>query len=628
MSWKPRLGAWPVVDGASFAVWAPDARRLEVLCETPGKPASVYPLEKDSEGVFTGTHSGIGAGDLYRYRLDGAGPYPDPASRFQPQGLHGPSQVIDPNRFPWTDRDWKNVEPDRLVLYELHVGTFTPGGTFNAAIERLPYLKDLGVTAVELMPVAAFPGNRNWGYDGAALFAPARSYGAPDDLRTFVNEAHRTGLAVHLDVVYNHFGPDGAYAPVFSKYYFSERHRSPWGAGINLDGEHSAQVRRFFIENALHWIHEYHIDGLRLDATHALVDDSPRYFLAELAAAVRASGESTGRKALLVAEDTRNLNYMLQPESEGGWGLDGVWSDDFHHQVRRCLAGDADGYFSDFDGTVESIAATVRQGWFFTGQYAPYFGHQRGTGPASISPAQCVFFIQNHDQVGNRAFGDRLHHAIDLASYRAATVLLLLAPEAPLLFMGQEWAAGTPFQFFTDHEPGLGRKVTEGRRREFAKFRAFADPALRERIPDPQAPATFEASRLVWEETTLEPHLSTLALHRRLLALRAAEPVFRSAGRASFAIRPSGDSALVLRRGMGAGPAFLAVIRLKGAGGCDLGDLPEANPGPGRRWQSILTTEDAAFTPDPVPLKIPAGGLAVEFSRPGAVILTAAGEDG
>ncbi len=620
MTWQPRLGAWPAGDRVRFAVWAPEALRVEVIRETPGGAPLAAALDKDAGGVFQGSVTGMVPGDLYRYRIDGAGPYPDPASRFQPLGVHGPSQVVDPRAFRWTDQGWRGMAFDQLVFYELHVGTFTGQGTFAAAARRLPYLAELGVTAVELMPVADFPGNRNWGYDGAALFAPARCYGSPDDLRALVNEAHRHNIAVYLDVVYNHFGPDGAYAPVFSKHYFSARHRSPWGAGINLDGDHSAQVRRFLIENALHWIHEYHVDGLRLDATHALVDDSPRHFLAELAAAVRDASEGCGRKVMLVAEDTRNLAAMLLPEAAGGWGLDGVWSDDFHHQMRRCLAGDADGYFSDFRGTLEDIAATVRQGWFFTGQYSPYFGRRRGTDPAPISPSRCIFFLQNHDQVGNRAFGDRLHQTIDLAAWRAASVLLLLAPETPLLFMGQEWAASTPFLYFTDHEPKLGRRVREGRRRELARFRAFADPAVRRQIPDPQAPETFEASRLDWTEIGRQPHSSSLALYRRLLALRARDPLFRSSERDCFAVQPAADSTLLLRRGRAPGRSLLAVIRLKGSGSCDLRGVPEADPSPGLRWRCLLTTEDAEFTAEPLPLTLDPAALAIEFPRPGAAV--------
>ncbi len=620
MSLRIGLGARPTPGGTHFEVWAPEARRLEVLRETPGKSERAWRLERDSRGLFRGFVEEIHAGDLYRYRIDGAGPYPDPASRFQPLGVHGPSQVVDPDRFPWTDQQFRNVALERLVLYELHVGAFTPEGTFAAARTRLPYLKELGVTAVELMPLADFVGSRNWGYDGVALFAPSRCYGTPDELRAFVNEAHRLGLAVHLDVVYNHFGPDGFYGPLFSRRYLSQRHRTPWGPAVNLDGEGSDQVRRFLIENALHWIGEYHIDGLRLDATHTLAGESGTPFLAELAAAVHAGP----RPALLIAEDIRNLNVMLLDPSQGGWGLDAIWSDDFHHQVRRLLAGDRHSYFADFSGTVEDIARTLRQGWFFTGQFSRHYGRPRGTCAEVISPAQCVFYLQNHDQVGNRPFGERLHHQISAAAWRAASVLLLVAPETPLLFMGQEWAASTPFLFFTDHTPELGRRIREGRKRELARVLQGRDSDLLKSVPEPQSPAAFTASRLDWSEISRPAHQATLTLYRRLLALRAREPALRAAGRDSFTVRPLDHSTLLVRREAPDGAALLAVIRLRGAGMADLRRLPEAAPGSGRRWQLLLTTEDVEFAPHPAPLRIAAGGEILHFARPGAAVFTTA----
>lgn len=622
MSRPPRLGARPAAGGTHFEIWAPEAHRLEVVRETPGKPERAWPLEGDARGIFRGFVAEIEAGDLYRYRVDGAGPYPDPASRFQPRGVHGPSQVVDPDRFRWTDQEFCRLPLERLVLYELHIGAFTPEGTFAAARAKLPYLSELGVTAVELMPVADFPGSRNWGYDGVALFAPARCYGTPDELRAFVNEAHRLGLAVHLDVVYNHFGPDGFYGPLFSRHYLSSRRKTPWGPAVNLNGEGADEVRRFFIENALHWICEYHIDGLRLDATHALPDEGPSPFLAELAAAVR----SAPRPALLIAEDIRNLNVMLLDPSQGGWGLDGVWSDDFHHHLRRCLAADRHSYFADFSGSVEDIAQTLRQGWFFTGQFSRHYGRPRGTDPAGICPAQCVFYLQNHDQIGNRAFGERLHHRISPAAWRAASVLLLVAPETPLLFMGQEWAASTPFLFFTDHQPELGRRIRQSRRREMARLPEVRDPGSFERPPDPQAPATFLASRLDWNEILRPAQQAGLALYRKLLGLRAAEPVFRTPERSSFAVRPLGGATLLVRRQAVDGAALIAVIRLRGAGLADLRGLPEAAPGPGRRWRLLCTTEDPEFAPDPAPLRLAAGGMLVQFARPGAAILLTAGE--
>jgi len=626
MKWEPSLGAWWESGKTHFRLWAPEAGRIEVMRETPGAAEWSMPLERSAEGYFEGTSGEFRPGDLYRYRIDGQGPYPDPASRCQPQGVHGPSQVVDAGAFPWTDTEWLGKRIEELVLYELHVGTFTPAGTFRAAAEKLPVLQDLGVTAVELMPLADFPGDRNWGYDGAALFAPARCYGTPDDLRRFVDEAHRIGLAVHLDVVYNHFGPDGAYHGVYSPFYFSRTHKSPWGAAVNFDGPQSAGARKFFIENALHWVHEYHLDGLRLDATHAMADTSERHFLAELSGAVRESlskgrdGGDGERTVPVIAEDVRNLAWMVKPEWEEGWGLDGVWSDDFHHEMRRFLAGDSDGYFEDFAGSTEEIAATARHGWFYAGQYAPFFGKERGSDPSGLGPQRFVFFLQNHDQVGNRALGERLHHQIDLAAYRAATALLLLLPETPLLFMGQEWAASAPFQFFTDHQEELGQHVTEGRRNEFSRFAAFADPETRQQIPDPQDPKTFARSRLDWDERNAEPHASMIRYYRRLLGLRRSDPALaKGEGFDIFDIWDLDTDTLLLRRREPSGSDLLAVIRLRGAGTVDLRGIPYAHIGLGRRWALLLTSEEEVAA-DAKPPRIDEAGPVVEFLRPGAVV--------
>jgi malto-oligosyltrehalose trehalohydrolase len=373
------------------------------------------------DGAFAVTLTDVNAGDRYAYLLDGEGPFPDPSSRYQPEGVHGPSQIIDPSQFAWSDQGWRGVRLQDALIYELHVGTFTRAGTFAGVMERLPYLADLGITAVELMPVADFPGRWNWGYDGVSLFAPARCYGAPDDLRGLVDTAHRLGLVVVLDVVYNHFGPDGAYLPTFSSSYLSTQHRTPWGAAVNLDGEHSSQVRSFFIENALHWLTEYHFDGLRLDATHGFVDESPCHFVRELTASVRES--ISDRSVLLFAEDERNLNAIVRPFDQGGWGLDAVWSDDFHHQIRRLSAGDRDGYYQDLSGSTVDLATTLNRGWFYSGQHSDYLGEPRGTDPSGVPLNRMVFCIQNHDQVGNRPFGSRLHDRIDPALFRAAASL-------------------------------------------------------------------------------------------------------------------------------------------------------------------------------------------------------------
>ena len=588
LSWSPSLGAWPDHEQTHFRVWAPKAKTVSAVIERPNGPAQTAALARDGEGYFSVALPRFPAGTLYRYSVDGRGPFPDPASRRQPHGVHGPSMIVDP-AFDWTDEAWPGCSQDRLVFYELHVGTFTPQGTFAAAQAKLPQLKELGVTAVELMPVADFPGRWNWGYDGVSLFAPARCYGTPEDLRAFVNAAHRLGLAVFMDVVYNHLGPDGNYLGVYSDFYFTDRHQSPWGAGVNLDGEHSGPVRSFFIENAQHWIHEYHMDGLRLDATHAMVDEGPRHFLAELSDQVRRS--SPERRVFLVAEDSRNLAVMIRPESEKGWGMDAVWADDFHHQMRRFLAGDHEGYFESFAGTVKDIAATIQNGWFFK---------DAGNRPYP----QYVICIQNHDQIGNRAFGDRLTQSVDEAAFRAASAVLLFAPETPLLFMGQEWGASTPFLFFTDHNPELGKRVTEGRRKEFKNFSAFTDPKKRETIPDPQSPSTFEASRLKWEELSQAPHRDLWRLTQALLRLRQDHPVFRAVDRGHTQAAALTDSILAVRRWSDAGELLL-VACLRGGGSADIGSLSAAR-------RERLRTHDSGWRID---------GNAIAFDHPAAVVL-------
>jgi maltooligosyltrehalose trehalohydrolase len=612
-AWAATLGAVPGGRGTSFRVWAPTSAVVELVLEPDGGRRS---LARHQTGLFYGSYEDVAPGTRYRYSLDGQSPCPDPASRWQPDGVHGPSAVVDPRGFVWTERHWTGLPLADLVFYELHVGTFSPAGTFAGAVALLPHLQDLGVSAVELMPVADFPGSRNWGYDGVALFAPACAYGTPDDLRRFVDVAHGLGLAVVLDVVYNHTGPDGSYLGRFSPYYFTDRHASPWGAGINLDGEHAPPVRQFFVENALHWIHEYHMDGVRLDATHAIRDDGPRHFLAELAARVHES--TPDRLVHVIAEDHRNLAVMTTPPGEGGWGLDAVWADDFHHQMRRLLAGDRDGYYRDFTGTTADVASTVRHGWFFTGQYSEHLQEHRGTDPVGLPPERFVVCLQNHDQVGNRALGDRLHHAVDGAAYRAASVLLLTLPHTPLLFMGQEWAASSPFLYFTDHEPALGRLVTEGRRHEFKDFAAFADERARERIPDPQALDTFLNSRLDWTERSAEPHASTLALYRAVIAFRRTELAAESA--TSFDIHAPDDDTLVMRRTCRDGRRALVVVRLRGAGDVPLGD--HAPIGGARGWTVALTSADWSDGASRPAVDDAGATLAVRFHEPAAVVFT------
>jgi maltooligosyltrehalose trehalohydrolase len=625
--WRPRFGCYPERGGARFRVWAPDAGSVDLLLDQRHGNRTIR-LDREGRGLFTAWVGDALPGDRYRYRLDEGDAYPDPVSRYQPEGVHGPSEVVDPGRFAWSDDDWTGVAMRDMVLYELHVGTFTPEGTFQAAIQRLPHLADLGVTAIELMPVADFAGDRNWGYDGVALFAPARCYGTPDDLRRLVREAHAHRLAVVMDVVYNHLGPDGAYVWIFSPPFFSDRHESPWGAAVNLDGPHSDIVRSLLIENALHWVHEYHIDGLRLDATHALMDDSALHFLAELTAAVHAAAAGN-RQIAVIAENDRNSATIIRGREEGGWGLDGVWADDFHHQVRRMTAGDDEGYYRDYTGTTQDLAATIRQGWFFTGQHSIHFGGPRGSDSTGLPLERFVVCIQNHDQVGNRAFGERLHHEVEQAVYRAVTALLLLSPSTPLIFMGQEWAATSPFLYFTDHHDELGRAVTKGRRNEFADFTGFAGGGhTGVEVPDPQDVATFEASRLRWEEIGVEPHRSVLRLYAALLELRRKERLsVEVAG--SAGAEPLDEATIALRRETRSGSQLVAIVRFAGGGRVELGRDPSDVTRTRDRWRPgdaevVLTTEDDHFTSDtpqrPV-VQLSGDRIVLEFSRPGAVVL-------
>ena len=606
---EPVFGAVPTDAGVRFRVWAPEARSLELLLDHGPDALNRHALHRGEHGLWEIALPHVRPGDRYAYSIDEGDPRPDPASRYQPGGVHGWSEVVDPSTFRWTDAGWRGVDPHRAVIYELHVGTFTPEGTFQAAIAKLPHLKALGVTAIELMPLADFAGRRNWGYDGVALFAPSRAYGRPDDLRSLVDAAHAAGVAVLVDVVYNHLGPEGAYLPSFSRQFLTPTHQTPWGDAVNLDARGSDVVRRLIADNALHWIHEYHADGLRLDATHALIDASDRPFVAELVEAVHAAADPP---PLIYAEDCRNLAMLVEEPSRGGWGLDGVWADDFHHIVRRMLAGDEHSYYVDYTGDASELAETLRHGWLYTGQMSRHHQAPRGTSAAAVEMRKSVVCIQNHDQVGNRALGDRLHHGVDPAAWRAAVAVLLTAPMTPLLFMGQEWAASTPFQFFTDFEPGLGRSVGEGRRQEFQAFPEFASPSAADRIPDPQADATFITSRLDWEELHAPVHTAALNLHRALLQLRRDCCALHGSDARECHARALDDDTVVFRREASNEPAFVVVARLRGAGRVIVDELANG------AWRQILDTEDARFAPDGQQPRVERA--AIEFARPGALV--------
>jgi len=517
-AWKPAFGATVERDGVRFSVWAPSRQRVEV--ELGGADSvrfeDLHPMD---DGRFSGHIPGIGAGTHYRFRIDGEGPFPDPYSRYQPADVHGPSEVIDPGTYAWRDTGWSGLRPEGLVIYEAHVGTMTRTGTFGALIGELDALRDLGVSAIELMPVAQCPGRRNWGYDGVDLFAPFNAYGRPDDLRRLVDEAHQRGLGVILDVVYNHLGPEGNYLRTFAPSYFSDRHVTPWGEGLNWDGPGSKWVRQFAIDNACSWIAEYHMDGLRLDATHVLIDDSSEHIVQELTQRAR---DVAGERSIVVfAEDGRHEISRARDIDAGGEGLDGVWADDFHHEMRVLLTNARENYYRAYEGTTTRIAGAIMSGLeqdFASGD------HPVGTPITPADPASAfVFCLQNHDQVGNRPFGERLHHEVSLDRYLTASALFLCAPETPLLFMGQEFAASTPFLYFTDHPEELGRLVTDGRRQEFAGFRMFHDEDLRQTIPDPQAEKTFLASKL--DSAERHANAEVLALYQSLLALRRNDAV-------------------------------------------------------------------------------------------------------
>ncbi len=603
------FGAILKADGVLFQVWSA-AARIELVVDGP-RP-STYQLQPRPDGLSEVFVQGVRAGARYGYRIDGQGPFPDPASRFQPDGVHGLSEVIDP-AFPWTDSGFSPSSWAQAVLYELHCGAFTSEGAFAAAQQRLEQLRDLGVTAIEFMPLADSPGRRNWGYDGVSLYAPNRNYGRPEDLRAFVDHAHSLGLAVYLDVVYNHFGPDGAYHRLFHPGFYSAQVKTPWGDSLNFDEEHSANTRAFFIGNALHWLEEYHIDGFRLDATHAIQDSSPLHFLAEFAAALHHRAAELQRSVQVIAEDARNLNTILQPVQQGGYGVDAVWADDFHHHVRRALAGDSAGYYADYDGQAASIARTLRNGWFYEGQHSVHHNAPRGTPSGDLDRSRFIICIQNHDQIGNRARGERLHHQIPDYSHRAASALLLLAPETPLLFMGQEWAATAPFQFFTDHNEQLGPLVSEGRRREFAHFPEFSGEAARASIPDPQAEETFLRSKLPWQERELPSHQAMLRWYTRLIQLR------RRIRCRSLHCAAGEQAGFITLKWSNDHEMFTLVVALHGGG-----ELPAARP-PGAL---LLTSEDPEFAPDPLTRPAEEFGAPLQFARAGcALFFDGKGED-
>ena len=565
-------------DGSTrFRLWSPGADRVELWLEETGR---AVPIHRDAGGWAEHVTREAPAGTRYRYRIDGELLVPDPAARYQPGDVHGASEVIDPLAYPWRDGGWTGLPPERLVFYELHVGTFTPEGTFAAVTGKLDHLVSLGVTAVELMPVADFPGRWGWGYDGVLLFAPEARYGRPEDLKALVDACHARGLAIFLDVVYNHFGPEGNYLHRYAPGFFTPRHRTLWGDGINYDGPGAEVVRAFMIHNALYWLEEFHLDGLRLDAVNAIVDDSAAHLLVELGRAV-ADGPGRERRVHLIQENGANEARYLEREAGRRPLYQAQWNDDVHHALHVLLTGEAGGYYEDYQPPLPHLGRCLTEGFAFQGERSRFRDGLRGEPSAHLPPTSFVGFLQNHDQIGNRALGERITALAPPEAVRAATAILLLSPALPLLFMGEEWGAPEPFLFFSDLGPDLGPSVAEGRRHEFARFPEFASAALRERIPDPQAPTTRVASVLDWSRLAEPAHRAWLDFHRTLLLLRAEAigPLLAGEPVPAAAWKALGDTALEVTWAFPAGTLRLAA---------NLGPAPVEHPGPGPDWGGRL----------------------------------------
>jgi maltooligosyltrehalose trehalohydrolase len=571
------LGAIYLGNGrCSFRVWAPRAEEVEVRIVAPEE--RLIPLQRRERGYHEGVAAGVAPGSLYLYRLDGVKERPDPASRFQPKGVHGPSQVVD-SQFSWDDASWSGLGLRDYIIYELHVGTFTYDGTFAAVVPHLEQLKEIGITALEFMPVAQFPGSRNWGYDGTYPFAVQTSYGGPDGLKRMVNACHQRGLAVVLDVVYNHLGPEGNYLGDFAP-YFTDRYRTPWGAAVNFDGPYSDEVRRFFIENALSWVTEFHVDALRIDAVHAIPDFSARPFLEELAEAVHAQAERLNRRIYLMAESDLNDSRLIRPPEFGGLGLDAQWNDDFHHAFHTLLTGERTGYYKDF-GEIRYLVKALREGFVYSGAYSPYRRRRHGNSSRSLPAHRFVVFAQNHDQVGNRPGGERLSWLVSFEALKLAAGMVLLSPSIPLLFMGEEYGEIAPFEYFVSHsDPGLIEAVRGGRREEVAAFGWQGAPS------DPQDESTFLRAKLNRELQYGGDHQILLEFYRELIRLRKEYPALSTLKKEHLEVEGiDAERVLILRRWSETDEAVV-VYHLGGDGRTFLLPLPAG------RWEKALDSAD------------------------------------
>jgi len=583
------IGAEVSSRGIHFRVFAPEREAVAVVI---GPDASdIVPMRRTSDGYFEIETSRARAGSQYRFQLDDDTTlYPDPASRFQPDGPHGPSQVVDPRPFTWTDQEWCGLKSRGQVLYELHIGTFTPAGTWSAAAERLPDLADVGVTAVEVLPVSDFSGKFGWGYDGVNFFAPSRLYGEPDDFRRFVDRAHELGIGVILDVVYNHFGPDGNYALQFHPQVFSSRYDNEWGEALNFDGEGSRAVREFVCTNAAYWIEEFHIDGLRLDATQAIHDATTPHVLANIVGAARkAAGE---RSIYIVGENEPQRIEHVRPAEQGGYGLDSLWNDDLHHSARVALLGHSEAYYTDYLGTPQEFISAAKRGYLYQGQYYSWQKKRRGTPSLKMPPECFVNFLENHDQVANTATGERLHRMSRPGAYRAMTAYLLLAPATPMLFQGQEFASSKPFFYFADLPGELVAGVHQGRKDFLKQFPSLAVPEIQARIRDPHDPATFHDSKLDWSER--RNNIAAVELHRDLIRIRRSDPSL-SGDHCAVDGAVLGPGAFVLRYFADDDADRILLVNF----GTDLALLPAPEPLLAEPqdcdWQLVFSSEDPRY---------------------------------
>jgi maltooligosyltrehalose trehalohydrolase len=581
------VGAEPAADGTHFRVWATRRKQVEVVLDR----FRTFALRHERDGYFSGFAEGVQPGALYRFRFDGDGPlFPDPASRFQPEGPHGPSQIVDPSAYRWTDEHWNGVQIEGQVLYEMHIGSFTREGTWKSAIERLPKLAEIGITLLEIMPVADFAGTFGWGYDGVNLFAPTRLYGVPDDFRLFVDRAHSLGLGVILDVVYNHFGPDGNYLKEFSDEYFTTRYENEWGEALNFDGDDSGPVREFFISNAVYWIREFHLDGLRLDATQQIFDKSDDHILACISREARSVAGK--RSIVLVAENEPQDTRLVRSLESGGFGLDALWNDDFHHTAHVAVTGHNEAYFSDYGGSPQEFISSIKWGHLYQGQYYTWQRKQRGSFALDLHPASFVNYIQNHDQIANSALGVRVHELASAGHYRAVAAVLLLGPATPLLFQGQEFGASSPFLYFADHHEELAKLVAAGRSEFLAQFPSLSpDKALLRGAPHERK--TFEACKLDWTEW--DKNSQMVAFHRDLLKLRRDDPVF-SAQRSDW-IQGAvlGPNAFVLRFMGGNHGDRLLVVNFGRGFRCSPNPEPLLAPPVDAEWDLLWSSDNPLY---------------------------------